>query len=581
MPTIPNTNQNYTPLAPGQAAAYGTSGSAVSAYQQQLNQQNAGQPGWTPLVVDGLYGPLTQAASSFNSGTSTTPAQLYGDFNAPTGSYESEEAKAARLAQENYLSGIANPDQNSIYNNTLSRFQAEIDAVNKMYADELGRAKIAGTGRLGSRTAISARRGLIGSDFGEASFQDTENANEQVYQSIERERAAKVAGILSQAKSDASAEYAKKREEFIKGIDARLAYYKGEDERKITNSQKAAQLLIDKGVDIKNIKPDELKKLASYYGITEDMIGSTYTSIVSQTAKTKKEAEEKRKQELEDDLIKKGIQTVGKDSSGFIYNPKTKKYERVSGTGVSSNGNSFGNVTTDSTINLKPYEAFILRNVTDKDAGAVLDSFRYGYNAAPDKASYLRDYAVSYLKNKPLENYNSAEDIELAMSNVSDALASGDFKSGPFRSIGNQVLFYVGAQSPYYDSIKTLFSKGKAEERLRLFGASLTTGEQGAARDFLPDSKDPSNVLKFKIDTMISAAQLAKDRIVAQALGLPYSSSVQSYLGTQKKLLADLKSGKSIVGNQSTPSSSVPEFDMSQLSPEQLNELISSGLIQG
>jgi len=62
-------------LQQGQAPAFGTSGAAVSALQQQLNQQNAGVAGYTPLTVDGMYGPLTQAASQFqapNAGVDTS-----------------------------------------------------------------------------------------------------------------------------------------------------------------------------------------------------------------------------------------------------------------------------------------------------------------------------------------------------------------------------------------------------------------------------------------------------------------------------------------------------------------------------
>lgn len=55
----------YTPLQPGQTPTLGTSGQGVAQLQTQLNTQNAGMPGWTPLEVDGIYGPLTQAGANF------------------------------------------------------------------------------------------------------------------------------------------------------------------------------------------------------------------------------------------------------------------------------------------------------------------------------------------------------------------------------------------------------------------------------------------------------------------------------------------------------------------------------------
>lgn len=65
---------------PSNTATFGSSGSAVSALQTQLNTQNAGVAGYVPLKVDGKYGPLTQAASQFKAPTVTPPA-----YNTTTG----------------------------------------------------------------------------------------------------------------------------------------------------------------------------------------------------------------------------------------------------------------------------------------------------------------------------------------------------------------------------------------------------------------------------------------------------------------------------------------------------------------
>jgi len=51
---------------------FGQRGDAVKAYQRKLNEQNQGVAGFTPLVVDGIFGAKTQAASNFQI-PSTTP----------------------------------------------------------------------------------------------------------------------------------------------------------------------------------------------------------------------------------------------------------------------------------------------------------------------------------------------------------------------------------------------------------------------------------------------------------------------------------------------------------------------------
>ncbi len=54
-----NYNTNTT------TAEFGNENPAVLAYQQNLNKQNAGKPGWIPLLEDSKYGPKTQAASNW------------------------------------------------------------------------------------------------------------------------------------------------------------------------------------------------------------------------------------------------------------------------------------------------------------------------------------------------------------------------------------------------------------------------------------------------------------------------------------------------------------------------------------
>lgn len=69
----------YKQLQPNQEASFGTQGLAVSQLQQSLNEKNSTLPGYTPLAVDGKYGPLTQSAMAFQPKTqsivSSTPAR--------------------------------------------------------------------------------------------------------------------------------------------------------------------------------------------------------------------------------------------------------------------------------------------------------------------------------------------------------------------------------------------------------------------------------------------------------------------------------------------------------------------------
>lgn len=285
-------------------ASYGQSGAGVLALQQQLNKFGAG------LAEDSKYGPLTQAAfqkygnklnTTNTSNTPPTPESVYKDIDVPTGTYESPETIATRKAQEDYLAGIQAPDEAKIQQDTLARFQAEIDATNSLFAEQLARAKIQGAGRLGTTTAISARRGLTGSDFGEAAYQGTQNANEDVYRQIEAEKSARISAIMGKARQDAADEIARKREEYTKGIDARLAYYSQADERRGTNTQKAIANILNSGItDISQIDPVQLKQIATYYGITVDDIKQNFNeALQTKQAEQQKADQENRKAEAE------------------------------------------------------------------------------------------------------------------------------------------------------------------------------------------------------------------------------------------------------------------------------------------
>ena len=102
-------------------------------------------------------------------------------------------------------------DPQAAYDEQVKQRQAQIDATNAMYRDQLNQARIRGQWRIGSGTAMQARGGLLGSDFWAAQTNAIQDTNTQVENSIEQERLVAVNQILSQAQQDATAEIAAKR----------------------------------------------------------------------------------------------------------------------------------------------------------------------------------------------------------------------------------------------------------------------------------------------------------------------------------------------------------------------------------
>jgi len=207
--------------------------------------------------------------------------------------YETPEERAFREAQAQQMMDQANLpiDENAIRQQTQARFQAEIDALNRVYAEKARQEGIAGQGRLGSAGAVQARRGLLGSDFGAAQTAGQQVANQEAMSAIESERAYKESGILSQARNLATAEIEKKTEAKRLGAESYLAYISGQKETRKTNTKAVAKMLYDNEA----FETEDLNAIAKELGVSVESLKAEYNDYKktadAQQAKAKAEAE--------------------------------------------------------------------------------------------------------------------------------------------------------------------------------------------------------------------------------------------------------------------------------------------------
>ncbi len=175
-------------------------------------------------------------------------------------------------------------DPKAVYKQNLSMFQAQIDAYNNIYNDQLNQSRIQNApefqSRVGSQTAMAARGGLLGSDPGKAMVDNQVNDNNKVQASqdavFRAERDDKIARIfgkitdnVTQAKKDFESKKAKSTEDFIAGIKARP-----EERKKQTTT--LAKALLAEGVDIEDLSSDELEEFATKIGVDSSSIKSEY-----------------------------------------------------------------------------------------------------------------------------------------------------------------------------------------------------------------------------------------------------------------------------------------------------------------
>lgn len=170
-------------------------------------------------------------------------------------------------------------DENTIRQNTMNRFQSEIDALNRMYAEkkaaQLKRDTLAGEGRLGQNAAINARRGLLGSDFGASATDKVNTTNNEIIQGnqnlLDTELSDKVESILGQARQEANDEIKAKQAARISGAKDYIDFLKGAAERKDARISSTLANIYNN-----DITPNDatFKSLATQLGVSvEDLKG--------------------------------------------------------------------------------------------------------------------------------------------------------------------------------------------------------------------------------------------------------------------------------------------------------------------
>lgn len=280
-------------------------------------------------------------------------------------------------------------DEAKIREDAIRAMQAQIDATNKVYADQLAQAQEQGRGRLGTTTAMSARRGLIGSDFGEAQYRGTENLNRQVEQSIENERLATISALMTQARNNAAKEIADRRNALLSGYEARKQYYADAETRKQANTEKAVKSLIAQGVTPEEISTSQFTEFAKAYGLTPDELKTNYseykTLLDQAQAQQEMEAEGQRlenvKTQAEIDRITAEIEEGKRDatkpieSGGYIYqyDPETGFWNNIGAKYTAPTGGGTGTTTGVSNLTEGIIKGFgKLSDLTPSQRGQVI-----------------------------------------------------------------------------------------------------------------------------------------------------------------------------------------------------------------
>lgn len=410
------TNSTYKPLSAGATPTLGTSGDAVRTLQTQLNTQNQGVAGYTPLKVDGLYGPLTAAAyAKYNTPTGTSTATK-STFVEPTiaNSYESDPNYTyAQDIITKKMRGEDIVDTNAIRSDVLAGFQDRINSLNSIYAQKLSEAKQQGVGRVGQTTAILANRGLAGSMRGGAIAEGTLDQNKQIEDAIANEKNLAIQELYGKASEMAVEEAARRRQAIEGGATSYIDFVKNQEITKKDNLGQFASAFIAQGIDPSTMTPDELKGIADKLKVSTNDIISAYKQ---------KQNEEKTQNEYFN---------LSEGQSRYQLNPNTGQVELLA-------EKSKSYAPKSSSIN-NPNDTSSSNNLYKNDLDAILGNTiatiptKFGQSQFQTQLSRARNdgdkislIGSVVLKNAPAPVKQDFANQSIAVSNIDKAIAEID-----------------------------------------------------------------------------------------------------------------------------------------------------------
>ncbi len=218
------------------------------------------QYGVDPVALEAWYAQEVAAGRGGPGGSSTTqprtPRFPDVNLNDPVNDYYTNLYKDANKPL----------DEAGIRAARLKEVQAQLDSLNSIYDNMVGQLRIEGENRSGQTRAVGSRRGLVGSEMGDAQKIQTEQYNEKVIAAKNEERAAALAAVRDKAIARANDEILQKTAQ--KKLDAAnyIEYIKGKQDETKTDIKDLAAT----GIKIEDVDNETYKALLESSGFKSE-----------------------------------------------------------------------------------------------------------------------------------------------------------------------------------------------------------------------------------------------------------------------------------------------------------------------
>jgi hypothetical protein len=223
-----------------------------------------------------------------NTGSSTSSAPTVADLYGTPGALDQSVNDAYKGQEDAYSPAGVQDQENQSRSDVLSQYQSQVDAIDQAAAAARARitsqlAPIAANAA-GEQTAINARRGLGGSDFGAASSAAVNNQNETNLQdkisASDATYATQKQNLLQFIQGEADKEATTRIDASQKGADAKVAEIQARQTRAQASAQASVQAMIANGItDPSNPNyATGINAIATNTGLSKDQVTALYTT---------------------------------------------------------------------------------------------------------------------------------------------------------------------------------------------------------------------------------------------------------------------------------------------------------------
>lgn len=405
---------------------------------------------------------------------------------------------------------VAEIDEEEIRRKAREGVQAQIDALDRQYIESTRRAKQVAKGELGTASAIQARSGLLGSDFAAGQNRKVEGELSDVLDELGAKRQAEIQKLYTDAENAALGLLTEKRTARDTSTTKYLEFLSKEGEKKKSAAKAFAKALLDKGIDVTELDPDQINKLTTSYGLSDAEFKELYRSTKDENEKAKLDMDVLRA-DAKEKLNKANTFELSEGQARYELNEETGKFELVAKNAktFAPKGGSSGGASGAATTDLGQLAAQVASTLPGTRQGPFWAAFN-GARNDQDKISVIavNGNIPADARNDLINTAAGQRSLDKAIAMIENGLETGVLQAG-----ANYGLGLLGGQlSPELTQAKQYITAAIQPYRSSITGAAWGTQEEAEYKGLFGNVSDQPETLLTKLKTL---KEIMNDKRVA------------------------------------------------------------------